>query len=92
MKWSRACWPNQRQHLFGPKKDQNYIQRHRLHIQVNIWYNAQRKELLIDRSKLQQRVKILKKNNESIAKWLDSCYVDRDKDVKVAPQRIGQSE
>ena len=94
MKWSRACWINRLQHLFSSRKDWYRLQRNRLHLQVNIWYNAPREEVMIDRSMLSECAIILRKNNYSpIAKWIDwlNCrYEDRAEAMKDTDQTTGQ--
>ena len=90
MKWSRACWSNRHQQLFGSRKDRYRLQRHQLQLQVNIRYDAPRKEVLIDRSKLKERPIILTKNNDAIAKWLGCRYDDRAEAVKAMAQQAGQ--
>ena len=71
MNWSRACWSNRRQTLFGSRKDRYKLQRTRLHQHVNTWYDAPREETLIGKSKLADRELILRKTNNAISKWLD---------------------
>ena len=51
MNWSRACWSNRCQTVFGSRKDQYKLQRIRLLQHVNNWYDAPREETLIDKSK-----------------------------------------
>ena len=43
MNWSRACWSNQRQTLFGARKDQYKLQRTQLHQHVNIWLRCSKR-------------------------------------------------
>ena len=57
---------------------------------VKEWYDAPRKEALIDRSKLPERELILRKNNDAIVKWLDRGYEDREKVMETLKQRTGQ--
>ena len=64
---------------------------HRLKLHENIWYDAPRSEVLIDRSKLEDRVIILSKINDTLAKWLDIRHADRAKTMKAIAQRTGQT-
>ena len=66
MNWRRACWSNRLQTLFGSRKDRYKLQQARLLQHVYNWYNASRKEALIDKSKL-------------ATKWLDHRSDDRAK-------------
>ena len=91
MNWSRACWSNRRNKLFGSRKDRYSIQRHRLQLHVNNWYDAPRTEALIDRFKLADRQIVLSKNKGAIAKWLDRQFEDRAKAMKTINQRTGQT-
>ena len=75
MKWSRACWSNRHQNLFGSRKDWHSLQRHQLKLYLNIWCDALRAGVY--RSKLGGHAIILSRNNDAIAKWLDSRYDDR---------------
>ena len=59
-------------------------------LQANIWYDAPREEVLIDRSKLKECAIILNKNNDEITKWLDCRYVVRGNAMKAIARRTGQ--
>ena len=91
MNWRRACWSNCHDKLFGSRKDRYSLQSHRLQLHVNNWCGAIRAEVLIDRSKLEERAIILSRNNDAIAKWLDRRYEDRAKSMKAIDQRTGQT-
>ena len=56
---------------------------------MNNWYEAPREERIIDKSKLEPRERILKKNN-AIAKWLDRQYADCAKMMKALKRNTGQ--
>ena len=60
-------------------------------IHVNTWYDAPREEILIEKSKLEARELILKKNNDAIAKWLDRRYEARAKIMKALKRNTGQT-
>ena len=92
MERDRACWSNRRQQLLGSRNDRYRLQRHRLHLQVNIWHmcDAPREEVLNDISKLKERPIILSKNNGALAKWLDCRYKDRANTMTAIAQRTGQ--
>ena len=90
MNWSRTCWSNQRQTLFGSRKDWYMLQRTQLHQHVNTWYNAAREEAMIDKSKLAAHATILSKTNDAIAKWLDRQYEDCSKIMKTLKRKTGQ--
>ena len=90
MNWRRACWSNRRQTLFGVRKDWYKLQRVRLIQLVNNWYDAPREEIIIDKSKLEPRERILKRNNDAIAKWLDRRYADCAKLMKSFKRNTGQ--
>ena len=88
IKWDRTCCSNRRQKLFGSRKDRCRLQRHRLHLQMNIWYDAPGEEVLIDSSKLKERpIILISKNNDPIAKWLDCRYKDRAITAKAITRR-----
>ena len=56
-----------------------------------MWYDAPREETLIDKSKLEARELILKKINDTIAKWLDCRYEDHAKLMKALKRNTGQT-
>ena len=89
MNWSRACWSNRRQTLFGSRKDRYKLQQTRLHQHVNNWYNAPREEILIDTSKLAAHELFMRKTNDAIAKWLDRRYEARAKTMKALKRNTG---
>ena len=91
MNWSRACWSKRRQTLFGEKKDRYRLQRERLFQHVNYWYDAPREQRLIDKTKLEPRERILTRNNDAIAKWLDQRHADRTKLKKALNRNNGQT-
>ena len=76
--------------LLVEKKDRYRLQRERLFQHVNYWYDAPREQRLIDKSKLEPRERILTKNNDAIAKWLDQRYADRTKLKKALNRNNGQ--
>ena len=86
----RACWSNRRQTLFGSRKDRYKLQRTRLIQHVNMWYDAPREQILIDKSKIEAREQIIK-NNDAIAKWLDRRYEARAKIMKALKRNTGQT-
>ena len=90
MNWSRACWSNRGQTLFGYRQDRYKLQRTRLIQHVNMCYTAPRKEILIDKSKLEPQEQILKKNNNAIAKWPDRRYAECAKLMKTLKRTTGQ--
>ena len=85
MNWSRACWSNRRQKLFGSRKDRYSLRLHRLQLHIISWCDASRAEVLIDISKLGDCAIILSRN-----KWPDRQYEDRAKAMKVINQRTGR--
>ena len=90
MNWSRACWSNRRQTLFGSRKDRYKLQRTRLIQHVNMWYEAPRKEILVDKSKLAPRKQILKKNNDAMAKRPVRRCETRAKIMKALKRTTGE--
>ena len=58
---------------------------------MNNWYDAQRKETLIDKSKSVPRNRILKRNNDAIAIWLNRLYADPAKLMKSLKRNIAQT-
>ena len=90
MNWGRACWTNRCTHLFGERKDQYRLRRHRLHLQVHIWYESPRTQVLVDRNTFPERASILHRNNEGIARWLDQQHAIRDSRRKRTSQTTGQ--
>ena len=90
MNWGRACWTNRCTHLFGERKDQYRLRRHRLHLQVHIWYESPRTQVLVDRNTFPERASILHRNNEGIARWLDQQHAVRDSRRKRTSQTTGQ--
>lgn len=90
MNWGRACWSTCCTHLFGEKKDQYCLRCHRLHLQVNIWYDSPRVQVLVNRTNFPDRESILHRNNEGIARWLDQQYAYRASMRTRANQTTGQ--
>ena len=90
MNFSRACWSTRRQTLFGSRKDRNMLQRTWLYQHVNTWYDASRKEALINKSKFPVGEIVLSKNNDAIAKWLDRRYDDRAKFIETFKRNTGK--
>ena len=90
MNWGRACWTNRCTHLFGERNDQYRLRRHRLHLQVHIWYESPRTQVLVDRNTFPERASILHRNNEGIARWLDQQHAVRDSRRKRTSQTTGQ--
>ena len=57
---------------------------------MNNWYDAPREERIIDKSKLEPRERILKRNNDAIAKWLDRRHANHAKLMKSLKRNTGQ--
>ena len=77
--------------LLGSRKDRYSPQHHRLKPHVNTLYDASKAEVLIGRSKWEDREIMLKRNNDAIAKWLDRQYEDHAKAMKSIDQQTGQT-
>lgn len=78
MKWGRECWSSRCSKLFGPKKDRYRLRRHRLHLQVKLWYEAPYLETMVRRTSLPDQDSILRKHNDGIVRWLDQQHSFRD--------------
>ena len=71
MNWDRECWSNRCSNLFGLKKGRYCLHLHRIHLQVNLWYEVPFHEVLILRSSFPEHASNLHKHNEGIVRWLD---------------------
>ena len=91
MNWGRESRSNRCSHLFGIKKDQYRLSRHRLHQQVHIWYDAPFSEVLLDQNSFPlDRSRILHRHNEGIARWLDQQHAFSDAIVAHTKRNTGQ--
>ena len=90
MQWGRGSWTNRCSQLFRQKKDQYRLRRHRLHQEVHLWYDSPLSEVLIHRTSFLERDKILRCNNEGIARWLELQHMRRKEILSWTQQRSGQ--
>ena len=81
MNWGRESWSSRCSQLFGLKKDQYRLQRHRLQLEVHVWYDSSTSEVLINRHSFPtNRSQILNRNNDGISRWLEQQH-NRRKEV-----------
>ena len=91
MNWGRESWSSRCTHLFGLKKDQYSLRRHRLQQEVHVWYNSPFAESLLPRTSFPLDVnQVLRRHNEGIAQWLDEQHNRRKEVYSRTSRRTGQ--